>query len=68
MLRNYSITVSSPLDYDGDLDSTTFAYDCRMRFLERALLASCERSHTTSSLNIANTYDCRRILKHTTSS
>ena len=27
----------------GDLDSTTFAYDCRMRFLERALLASCKK-------------------------
>ena len=25
----------------------TFAYDCRMQFLERALLASCKKSHTT---------------------
>ena len=31
----------------ADLDGTTFAYDCRMRFLERALLASCKTSHTT---------------------
>ena len=32
---------------EADLDGTTFAYDCRMRFLERALLASCKKSHTT---------------------
>ena len=31
----------------ADLDGTTFAYDCRMRFLERVLLASCKKSHTT---------------------
>ena len=32
---------------EADLDGTTFAYDCRMRFLECALLASCKKSHTT---------------------
>ena len=47
-----------------DLDGTTFAYDCRMRFPERALLASCKKSHATPSHNIAYTYDCRTILKH----
>ena len=31
----------------ADLDGTTFAYQCRMRFIERALLASCKKSHTT---------------------
>ena len=29
------------------LDGTTFAYDCRMRFLERAPLASSKKLHTT---------------------
>ena len=33
--------------FKADLDGTTFAYNCRMRFLERALLASCKKSHTT---------------------
>ena len=27
----------------ADLDGTTSAYDCRMRFLERALLTSCKK-------------------------
>ena len=27
----------------SDLEGTTSAYDCRMRFLERALLASCKK-------------------------
>ena len=27
----------------ADLDGTTFAYDCRMRFLERVLLTSCKK-------------------------
>ena len=45
-------------------DGTTVAYDCRMRFLERALLASCKSRTQLSSFNIAYTYDCRRILKH----
>ena len=31
----------------ADLDSTTFAYDCRMQFLARALLASCKKLYTT---------------------
>ena len=31
----------------ADLDGTTFAYHCRMRLLERTLLASCKKSHTT---------------------
>ena len=30
----------------ADLDGTTFAYDCRMQFLERALLVTCKTSHT----------------------
>ena len=49
----------------ADLDGTTFSYDCRMRFLERVLLTSCKKSHTTlSSFKIAYTHDCRMILKH----
>ena len=48
----------------GDLDGAIFSYDCRMRFLERALLASCKNRTQLSPLNIAFTYDCRRILKH----
>ena len=48
----------------ADLDGTPFAYDCRVRFLERALLASCKNRTQLSSFNIAYTYDCRRILKH----
>ena len=28
---------------ESDLDGTTSAYDCRIRFLERALLASCKK-------------------------
>ena len=51
-------------DVKGDLDGTIFSYDCRMRFLERALLASCKNRTQLSPLNIAFTYDCRRILKH----
>ena len=35
-----------------------------MRFLERALLASCKNRTQLSPLNIAFTYDYRRILKH----
>ena len=52
----------------GDLDGTSFSYDCRMRFLERALLASCKNRTQLSPLNIAFTYDCRRILKHVSKS
>ena len=48
----------------GDLDGTIFSYDCRMRFLEPALLASCKNRTQLSPLNTAFTYDCRRILKH----
>ena len=47
----------------GDLDGTIFSYDCRTRFLERALLASCKNRTQLLPLNIAFTYDCRRILK-----
>ena len=48
----------------ADLDGTTFAYDCRMRFLERALHASCKKSHTTFVIQHCLYHDCRRILKH----
>ena len=37
----------SELSVKADLDGTTFAYGCLMRFLERVLLASCKKSHTT---------------------
>ena len=52
------------INVKGDLDGTIFSYHCRMRFLERALLASCRNRTQLSPLNIAFTYDCRRILKH----
>ena len=48
----------------GDLDGTIFSYDCRMRFLECTLLTSCKNRTQLSPLNIAFSYDCRRILKH----
>ena len=51
------------VDIKGDLDGTIFSYDSRMQFLERALLASCKNRTQLSPLNIAFTYDCRRILK-----
>ena len=52
----------------ADLDGTTFAYDCRMRFIERALLASCKKLHTTLviqyclylRLSICDIYDSRK--------
>ena len=47
----------------ADLDGTTFASDCRMRFLERCSRHAKNRTQL-SSFNIAYTYDCRRILKH----
>ena len=47
----------------GDLDGTILSYDCCMRFLERALLSSCKNRTQLLPLNIAFTYDCRRILK-----
>ena len=46
----------------GDLDGTIFSYDCRMRFLERALLASCKNLTQLSPLNIAFTYDFKTCL------
>ena len=48
----------------GDLDGTILSTICRMRLLERALLTSCKNRTQLSPLNIAFTYDCRRILKH----
>ena len=48
----------------GNLDGTILPTICRMRFLERALLASCKNHTQLSPLNIAFTYDCRRILKY----
>ena len=54
LFRNYSavwenVNVSKLCEgsLKADSDDTTFAYDCRMRFLERALFASCTKSHTT---------------------
>ena len=48
----------------ADLDGTTFAYHCRMRFLERGHCSHAKSRTQLSSFNIACTYDCRRILKH----
>ena len=59
-----SLRVFELLVLSTDLDGTSFAHDCRMRFLERALLASCKNCTQLSSLNMAYTYDCRRVLKH----
>ena len=51
-------------EFKADLDGATFAYICRMQFLERALLAVMQKNRSQlSSFNIAYTYDCRRILK-----
>ena len=50
--------------FKGDLDGTILSTICRMRFLERALFASCQNRTQLSPLNIAVTYECRRILKH----
>ena len=41
------ITSGSSEELKADLDGATFAYGCRMQFLERALLDSCKKSHTT---------------------
>ena len=41
-----------------------FAYDCRMRFLERVLLASWKNRIRFPRYKIARRYDCRRVLKH----
>ena len=60
----YHIVTHITLTLKADLDGTTFAYDCRTRFLERALLASCKNRTQLSLFNIAYTYDCRKILKH----
>ena len=47
----------------ADLDDATFAYDRRMRFLERALLASCKKivhssRHLTLPLPTILTFYC----------
>ena len=56
--------LSGLLFLKGDLDGTILPTICLMRFLERALLASCKNRTQLSPLNIAYTYDSRRILKH----
>ena len=48
----------------ADLHGTIFAYDCRMRFLLRALLASWKNRIRFLRYQIACRYDCRRVLKH----
>ena len=48
----------------ADLHGTIFVYDCRMRFLERALLASWKNRIRFPRYKIARRYDCRRVLKH----
>ena len=48
----------------ADLHGTIFAYDCRMRFLWRALLASLKNRIRFLRYQIACRYDCRRVLKH----
>ena len=48
----------------ADLHGTIFAYDCRMRFLWRALLASWKNRIRFLRYQIACRYDCRRVLKH----
>ena len=50
----------------ADLDGASFAYHCRMRFLERAARVIQRVAHNFhhSTYTIAYTYDCRRILKH----
>ena len=48
----------------ADLDGTTFAYDCRMRFLSARCSRHAKNRTQLSSFNIAYTYDYRRILDH----
>ena len=48
----------------ADLHGTIFAYDCRMRFLERALLVSLKNRIRFPRYKIACRYDCRGVLKH----
>ena len=48
----------------ADLHGTIFAYDCHMRFLERALLVSWKNRTQLPRYQIACRYDCRRVLKH----
>ena len=48
----------------ADLHGTIFAYDCRMQFLWRALLASWKNRIRFLRYQIACRYDCRRVLKH----
>ena len=62
------LEIASLKPVKADLDGTTFAYDCRMRFLERALLAFCKKSHTTlviqHYLYLRLSQDFKRILRH----
>ena len=48
----------------ADLHGAIFAYDCRMRFLERALLVSWKNRIQFPRYKIACGFDCRRVLKH----
>ena len=45
--KKHGVAIFFQWSLNADLDGTTFAYNCRMRFLERALFASCKKSHTT---------------------
>ena len=47
----------------ADLHGTIFAYDCHMRFLWHALLASWKNRRRYLRYQIACRYDCRRVLK-----
>ena len=48
----------------GDLHGTTLAYDCRMRFLLRALLTSSKNRMRLPRYKIVCRHDFRRVLKH----
>ena len=62
--RHGSYAPSGAESLKADLHGTIFAYDCRMQFLWRALLASWKNLIRFLRYQIACLYDCRRVLKH----
>ena len=55
---------SNTIPLRADLEGAIFAYDCRMRLLKRALLASRKARIQLVILCFDCGYDCRWVLKH----
>ena len=69
VLRTLKQFVSSTLaEIKANLHSIIFAYDCRMQYLQRALLASWKNRMRFSQYKITCRCDCRRVLKHVSKS